>query len=318
MKIKSILSLPEFAHPIVYGVFGAIIAAGSFSSPAAFAKALPQNYENLSGCEKESLLWNELIVPTTYATLPQLEGLDVFGFNKADMKVTVQRVSDEMPEGRIKYIHKRGAVAAVKFEADPTSPYTGLFQGASCGLLRTALAIAPSGIAPVVPGAALKFFVDGKPSANFPFMPSLDGQGKNNNFFAFTFNTSVPEPENFVLKILAKIFARASSTPTKLSLNYVSKYKENGEQVLNSQAPEVAEFVPTASVQFSESEHDARLDFLSIPAGTVVFEAYAKTSSGARGQRLGRVVTKTNFVASKWGDDGLFFKHQRLEDKDAK
>ena len=283
----------------------------------ALASELPRNYEDLSGCEKEEFIWNDLIIPTTYQRLPDLEGLDIFGFTRADMKVTVQRISDEMPTGRTKYIHKRGAVAAVVFEAEPGSQFTGLFQGAQCGLLRAGLAIAPGGLTPVVPGAALKLFVDGRPSANFPFMPSLDGQSDNYNFFEFPFLTSIPEPKSLVLKVLRNIFARASSSPTQLSLNHVSRFNENGTRVEFPKAPLVVEFVPTSNVQFPSSPaRDVRPDFFAIPAGTIVFEAFEVTTSGMRGAKIGRVVTKTKFVASKWGDDGLFFKHQTLEDKD--
>lgn len=282
---------------------------------SAVAQDLPAPYESLTACEKENFIWNDLIVPSTYAELPPLEGLDVFAFNRTDMKVTVQRISDEMPEGRIKHIHKRGAVAAVQFEADPQSPFTGLFQGARCGLIRAGLAVAPGGLSPVVPGAALKLFVDGRPSANLLFMPSLDGQGSNYNFFAFPFNTSIAEPKNIVLKLLKTIFARASSTPTSLSLNLASKYTENGDKVGDALAPEIAVFEPTREVQFSESPHDVRLDLLGLPVGTVLFHVFEKKSDGSRGIRMGQVVTKTPFVASEWGDDRIFFRHQRLEDQ---
>ena len=278
---------------------------------------LPKNYESLSACDKQNYLWNNKILPTQYSTLPELAGLDFFGFNSTDMHPTVERISDEMPIERIKHIHKRGVVATVAFEADANTPFTGLFKGASCGLLRTSVAVAPNFITPMVPGAALKFFIDGRPSRNFPFMPSLDGQGKNYNFFAFSFFTSIAEPKNFALKLLKVIFERVSKEPGKLSLNHLATFTQTGEKEPMRLAPEVMELAPTAAIQTLESPaRDTRLDALAIPAGTEMFEVYDWTN-GNRGMRLGKIVTTSNFVASQWGDDGLFFKHQRIEDQNA-
>jgi hypothetical protein len=45
-----------------------------------------------------------------------------------------------------------------------------------------------------------------------------------------------------------------------------------------------------------------------------MFQAF-DYSNGSRGTYLGKIVLKTQFKASEWGDSGLFFKHQRIEDE---
>ena len=36
--------------------------------------------------------------------------------------------------------------------------------------------------------------------------------------------------------------------------------------------------------------------------------------SGGRGDLIGRVIATSSFTTSLWGDQQLFFKHQRIED----
>ena len=43
------------------------------------------------------------------------------------MNVSMNLEADVMPEGRIKLIHSVGNTAAVEFQAESDSPYTGLF-----------------------------------------------------------------------------------------------------------------------------------------------------------------------------------------------
>ena len=92
--------------------------------------------------------------------------------------------------------------------------------------------------------------------------------------------------------------------------------------------------MPRAEVKtrFSTAAHDFRNDLLTLPAGTKLYDVYAtsmeiKTSifpsiskSYATQRRnsavkIGEMELTSAFNASAFGDSGVFFKHQRDEDK---
>ena len=56
---------------------------------------------------------------------------------------------------------------------------------------------------------------------------------------------------------------------------------------------------------------DCRTALRSIPAGTVLWQLWAKESEAAPEQLIGRIVSESAFVPSKYGDEKLFFQHQR-------
>lgn len=97
---------------------------------------------------------------------------------------TFSTKGDAMPSGplgtRGKYIHTVGVVGKVTFEAT-SSKYTGIFKGATNGLIRLSSAVPPSldgmimeGLA-LAPGMGLKFLRDGVDSGNLVAMYSANG-----------------------------------------------------------------------------------------------------------------------------------------------
>ena len=56
---------------------------------------------------------------------------------------------------------------------------------------------------------------------------------------------------------------------------------------------------------------DFREELSRIPEGAVLYEVWACSAEGAEPRHLGRLKTTSRFVASRWGDEGLFFRHQR-------
>jgi hypothetical protein len=94
----------------------------------------------------------------------------------------------------------------------------------------------------------------------------------------------------------------------------LATFRQYGSREMQRSAPAVVSLVATSAIQFAESPgRDNRVDFASISANTELFEMY-DYSTGTQGSLLGKIVSKSGFVASQWGDDGLFFKHQRMED----
>lgn len=61
-------------------------------------------------------------------------------------------------------------------------------------------------------------------------------------------------------------------------------------------------------------EKDMRAASASIPAGTVLWTVSAKATQETpdeEAEHLGKVVTTSEFVSSKYGDESLFFQHMQ-------
>ena len=58
-------------------------------------------------------------------------------------------------------------------------------------------------------------------------------------------------------------------------------------------------------------------DLASIPAGSKVYDIYAMSAPeelGGTESLIGAFVTASEITTSLWGDDHLFFRHQRIDD----
>jgi hypothetical protein len=277
----------------------------------AFAQStLPQNYTQLSADQKRDILWSN-VVETEYALgkmpkqFPLVEMIKLF--NPRFLVKTFQHQSDELPKGRIKTIHAFGSVAKIRLNITHNTPYEGLFKSGAIGIARASLA-APEGSFSFTPGIALKFLVDGKQSLNIFAMDSLDGQGKNRNYFAKTFSNELHFPKNPALKLLARAFDKAvkklgrDRTPMYLPLTHLGQ---------GGLTPAVIKLVP-AEVSFpNNSKLDLRDMLSTIKAGTVIYKVFV--SEARRPDHfwveLGEIVTESEFIPSRYGDEKLFFQH---------
>jgi hypothetical protein len=281
-------------------------------------KADGQSYESHAGCAKQEYLWQAGILASRYPKLPSLQSghgwrdfVDLAG-SALSLNTSFDHISDQMPRNRLKVIHAYGSVAPVSYEADVDSPYTGLFgEPVVCGLARLSLAGDPKRIG-FTPGMALKLFVDGRPSVNLHVMNSLNGQGSDQNFFAHDFTNQIPRPSGAVLRLAEAYFATAKPVPTQLSVDHVARLGAEGLDVESPSAPSQLFFVPGAGVATrSTTTEDFRDELAGLPETTVLYEVWATAGDRDEPRHIGRVVTRGHFVASRWGDEGLFFRHNR-------
>ena len=295
---------------------------------------IPADYENWPGANKQENLWVNGALRTQYAAdkLPALQPVNVGGLIGSILWNKVKVRSDVAPAGYEKPIHPHGVMAKVKFVAVPNNPYSGLFQGSDNGLLRLSVTGDPAdrGFAP---GLAWKAFVDGKPSENVSALYTLSGQGNNHNFFANELSQYVVPEANDTLGTTI-LFSAVSLKPTLLLLNDMAEVTQAGAAVAKPKAPTQIYFVPRTELsnRFASTPHDFRADLLTLNAGTKVYDVYAtsmeiKTSiipsisrSYATQRRnsavkIGEMELTSAFIASAFGDNGVFFKHQRNEDK---
>ncbi len=294
---------------------------------AADRDSLPADYLSWTASEKQDFLWNQRILSTQYDQLPALQKIDVIGLFFTVLNTKMDSLSDEAPPHWKKAIHAHASVAKILFVPTAETPFTGLFKGADYGLLRLSLTGEPTDRG-VAPGLAIKFLIDGKPSANFSALVSLDGQGNNYNFFANEFSNIVPVSKHLGPKLINLIFRRASRFPRKLDLQNLGAIRQDGQLEASPYYPVRIFLVPNSIVQFAESPpHDFRSDLATIPAGTFLFAVYGVDSGNPEDtsvdqledrqntQLIGYIATTSEFVASDYGDRRLFFRHQRFQNQ---
>jgi len=291
-------------------------------------------YEDITGCQKQDILWQKM-VNSKYATLPQWSGREVLkvmtdsvamklfhGSTKSYYQVSMQRQSDEMPPGRKKVIHTYGQVAKVKFVPAPGSPYSGLFRGVSCGLIRAGTAAKAPSFADndSVPGVAVKFLINGQPSRNFMALFTLDGQ-TGGDFFKNNFTNWTPPVKVPAVIRLGTVFSLVSSNFNRVDVKYLGDVQEDGTHPASPQAPLQIVLIPNRSdlTKYyvpNDTAHDTREDFKNIPSGTTLYQVVAVMKpwqpAEAPGDAtvMGDIVTTSEFIASDYGDKSLFFRHQ--------
>jgi hypothetical protein len=295
---------------------------------------IPADYEAWPGKAKQDNLWVNGALRTQYAEgqLPAIPPVDVGGLISSVLWKKVQERTDVAPAGYEKAMHPHGVMAKVKFTAVPGHPYTGLFQGADNGLLRLSVAGDPAANG-FQPGLAWKAFVDGKPSQNVSALYTLSGQGSNYNFFANELSQFVLPETNDTLGTTL-LFSLVSLKPTLLRVDDMAEVTQTGQAVTSVKAPTQIYFVPKPELRslFSTAAHDFRGDLATLTAGTKLYDVYAtsmeiKTSiipsinrnyaqqRRSSAVKVGEMELTSPFIASAFGDNGVFFKHQRHEDK---
>lgn len=295
----------------------------------------PSNYESMKACEKQDVLWNK-IQETAYKELPDYRKFgpaQMLGMSKQEVAIKGKTYSDFAPQGWRKFLHGRASVAKTKIVPVAGSKYTGIFQGAECALLRISITFKPEdkGLIlpgmPVAPGLALKVLRDGNYSTNVSALVSLDGQGTEYNFFKFPMSNIVPIGTALGQKMVHKIFLSASKYPEELGTQEMAEIDTKGVKATNVVPPRQLFFVPDSNLKFSSEPHDVRLDFAKIPVGTTIYKIFAAPEKYMNfnygeykpemvsqflkeSEHIADIVTTSDFVASEFGDDGIFFRHQ--------
>eukprot|EP00656_Telonema_subtile_P029374 TRINITY_DN3251_c0_g1_i9.p1 TRINITY_DN3251_c0_g1~~TRINITY_DN3251_c0_g1_i9.p1 ORF type:complete len:450 (+),score=132.35 TRINITY_DN3251_c0_g1_i9:102-1451(+) len=239
------------------------------------------------------------------------------------------RFADNLPAGRERLIHSFGSVAQVKLTAAKNNTFTGLFEGADHGVIRLSLAANPA-FAGFTPGFGLKFFRDGQPSGNIISMYALSGQGSDYNFFKHSFKNHVPSNVTGALTALAGAFAKGALNPTKIAVDGFSAADQRGKTATQPKFPEMVYWKPNKALtgRFKAAKHEFRADLATIAPGTMLYEVFAVDHgeclcsgepcadfSTCNTTKIGELSTSSGFVASKWGDDNIFFQHYRWSKK---
>lgn len=109
-------------------------------------------------------------------------------------------------------------------------------------------------------------------------------------------------------------------------MDSMAEHNTKGEKSEDVNAPVQIFFVPNEDISFDESKHDIREDFLSLKSDTTLYKVYALERSEKYSnfssyeiknipkhiedsKLIGEIVLTSPFIASKFGDTGIFFKH---------
>jgi hypothetical protein len=300
---------------LVLGMAFSMVAGAYTISKAGLAA-----YQALDAEGKLDYLWTQ-VTGTEYR-----HGLPTDGSNPVEqllalapafLRVTFLNESDFMPVGRQKVIHTFGVVAQTDIEILPNSKYTGVLKSGAASVTRMSLASLTGSFSP---GIAVKALVDGQPSINFLANFSLDGQGSDRNFFRNALCTQIPEPRGWILKQGARAFRHALTTfadapdsELRLPLAEAASMRRDGSREKYPVIPEVLCFEPTEAMRawhVAHAEDDFREELLRLPAGTELYTIRAQRPHSAW-ETIGSLRLRSAPVASQFGDQELFFQHQR-------
>ncbi len=285
--------------------------------PVISLATVPVNYQNLTALQKQKILWIE-ISKTPYDKLPETKtGLGI-GFilktlnSLSSLTVSFNREADEMPVGRAKIIHPFGVTVPVEWMPEANN-YSGIYQTGGIGFARLSIAGDPT-LLGFVPGMALKILVKQKPSVNLQVLHSLDGQGKNTDFFAHNFTNNIPKPTSLVLQPLVLLFSLVQNPPTYLPVNHFAAVTNQGKSVDAVISPFSLVFEPSIEVSGrfkSDTGVDFREQLMTIEKGTVLYDIYALKTKSAQKILIGHLKSTDTFVGSEYQDQKMFFQHNR-------
>ena len=289
----------------------------------------PDGYVAWSAVEKTDWLWSQLILGTAYdrTSLPELTlpfrtaPLTEAGIilRRSELEKALTRTSDLMEPGRPKVIHARGAVAQVALVPAAESPYTGLLGPATgdgshetLGLIRLTLVARVSGDAAYTPAMALKFPIDGSPSADVLAMNHTVGQGRDFNIFTNSMTNDLTETHDELRtpqRVMSALFRRISRQPRRMVSDHLAAQHSDGSSVDTPHAPDRLIFRATDAAKrvfTDQAGVDFRLVLEDLEPGITLYEIDGV--SGSDVVPIGSLRLDSSFVASS-GGDRLFFRH---------
>jgi hypothetical protein len=289
-----------------------------FVNTEPLSTTLPKDYARLSAKEKLSLLWGRILA-SEYVRRPTYKEAsgslikELVGFLPSQLSRAFNNRTDVLAAGREKIIHKLGSTALLHFE--PSDSGYNSFDA----LIRISNAVDGSS-GTMYPSFSIKIPGDQDDnSINFSVGKSFDGQHVDNNwkgkpdykFFRddakYPFSNELPmEPRTTIGKAFKWVFDRAHLTPNYISVGEMSK-------VMNKPAPRRFIFRAPPEIQDLNSSSfysDEREVMSRIPPGSILFNVYESTGLNDPGRLVGVLRTTTRFVASRFGDRNLYFRHE--------
>lgn len=275
----------------------------------------PQNntYEAMSATDKLSYLLDKIYASNKHG--PIANPLNLL---QASVQTSFDNMWDVMPAGRPKYIHAVGVVAVFHLDITNTK-YTGvLSQGRQTGLMRLGSATEITSSSGTTPGMGIKFLRSGVHSANWVVLHSLDGIKGYDMFNTNQSNHIAPPPSASAAAILATKFKQASNCVTMVGLSDAVTWDADGKKAANPVFPYKLVFAATGNGKMPNTPQTVEESLSNMirgaPIGTNLYNVYAQEGPRTDYEMLGKLTLASDFVASTFGDEKLFFRHQRIEE----
>ena len=286
---------------------------------AALAAVTAPAFRTASARDKQEALWS-FISRWPYEELPSMHSTSLQLMRKLMSRAFLRKAfvqDDDVRPPRTKAFHAFGTAAKMRFVADGTHPFTGIFATGGVGFARASLAV---GMPNYSPAAAFKFLLDGPhPSENLLLHQSLDTQASRDFFERAPTNhtlTPVTFPNTLMLPLL-RFWLSPISSPIELQrLDHLAAVTNDGTVVERAVAPELVYLYGADEVRNDPaSTEDFRSLLANIPPGSLLYRMYGKPTSNDKQIYIGSITTESPFVASEFGDCILAFRHAWTIDK---
>ena len=184
--------------------------------------------------------------------------------------------------------------------------------------------------AKLFPAVAIKVMRSHRPSANLLCLGSKVGQPED-DFFAHCQSTQITSKMPTTFKPILKIFQRYSDYPLGLGLSDLCQSDDDDtatnfpfcltlKPTVTGASPPLPP--PVVTTNHGEAPPPPPSSFiqqiLQIPPNSTIYDLYASPTpesvdDASQLQRIGRLVTTSEFIPSP-GNDGLFFRHQKKDE----
>jgi len=156
-------------------------------------------------------------------------------------------------------------------------------------------------------------------------MWSVQGQPNDWNFFSNNFTNHIPgvPSSETALYALAKKFSSATDYVQQCGLSDFSQFDQAGTKV-NPVIPFSLRFEPHSDVHTLFPKDLGQNDFMhyveqlkTVPSGSNLYNIYGMDKPKELGGKeilIGTLVLDGKLTSSKWGDENLFFRHQKMND----
>ena len=284
----------------------------------AMGDALPADYDSLTADEKLEALWSRVSAePYPDGPLPS-EPPSTWArrklFTVSHDRVSFEHTSDVVPAGRTKLVHAHGTCACVTWKVDDAHGFTGVFARGGRGLLRFSDA---TGGPVFSPSFAIKFPVSGGPSLNFFALPYEPRSGRDRDPLSSVYANGSPPPKAAPAKAVAWAFQRTADAlggtrlyAVYLPLHELAERDLEGERVGDPEVPDRVELRATEQARAALADADDwRRKLEGLQPGTPLFDMSISPHREEKAKPYGTLVLDTEVVASRWGDERLWFQH---------
>lgn len=292
---------------------------------------LPASYTSLSATEKQAILWNQ-VLDTQYSwdRLPNTFDPKQYNLTLQEtgefLAISFMHTGDEQPPGRSRMDAAHfGIVGKITFKTykNSTSGYTGLLNSGGIGLIR--LSLDTQSGASYNPNVGVKILIDGQISRNFHQAQDLIGQDLDQNFFSVPMNNIIPippigsKPKDLAFVKVGSLLPGGPldrpSSVGNLGIYEQSSVRSDGTKEAKVIAPFKLAFKPNPANAFSgATTKDFRKEIQKhVPSGRVLYYVSGmRMEDSTLEEPIGEIVLDSELLASKWGDESLFFRHTSL------